>query len=98
MAMPLHSHVAANARAAIDEIHAAVGVLAILHAGDMIEPADMAAAVRCIEAQLIVLGGAIDVAEAAEEQRLPIMTLAEVAARSRHRVRPQLTAIEGGRA
>lgn len=95
MGAPLHSRTASTARAAIDEIQAAVGIVALLHAGDVLDDADMAAAVRCIEAQLIILGGAIDVAVAPEDERLPILTLAEVAARFGHRRTTSLKLVGG---
>lgn len=95
----LHTRAAGQARAAIDEIQAAVGVLAILHAGDLITDADMAAAVRCIEAQLAVIGGALDVATRPEDERLPIMTLTEIVAEARRQSpRAGLQLVQGGKA
>lgn len=97
MGAPLHSRAAGLARAAIEDIQATVGVLALLHAGDRIETADMQSAVRSIEAKLQVLAAAIDIAADDEaclglgdQVRLPIMTLAEVAARARYRAQPTL--------
>lgn len=96
MSAALHTRAAGQARAAIDEIQAALGVVAILHAGDLLTDADMAAAVRCIEEQLIIIGGAIDVATAPDDERLPILTLAEVVARSQfRRARPSLKLVGG---
>lgn len=106
MAAVLHTRAAGQARAAIDEIQAAVGVLPILHAGDLLTDADMASAVRCIEEQLIIIGGALgadatsvagDVATAPDDERIPILTLAEVVARERYRRAPPRLSLVGGR-
>lgn len=82
----------------LDEISAAMGVVAMLNAEGELTHRDMRAAVTCVEKSLSAIGL---ITGAPRLQVLPLLTLGEVAARARYRAegqRPQLRAIDGGRA
>lgn len=97
MGVPLHTGTADKARAAIDDIRAAIGALWVFHASDLLTDSVIEVAVKGIEEQLIIIGGALDVATAPDDERIPILTLAEVVARSQRRAKPTLQLMQGGR-
>lgn len=66
------------------EIRAAIGIVALLHSGGVLSADDMRAAVTCIEQELTAIDRLSGTAPAANVP-LPLLTLAEVAARDRHR-------------
>ena len=76
------------------EIRAAVGIIAMLHAGGQLSAADMRAFVTSVEGDLVT----IERCAAGDTLRLPILTLAEVAARANCRAAARLQVIQGGRA
>lgn len=81
----------------LDEIRLAVGMIALLHSGNQLTAADMRAATALIDDEIGALQLALtDAKPAPTKVDLPIMTLAEVAARSQFRARPDLRVVESG--
>lgn len=77
--------------AATEEIRTAIGIIALLHAGEQLTAADMKAAVELIDRELLAIERAI---AAPTSRDIPILTLAEVAARATHRARPARPALQ----
>lgn len=89
------------------EIRAAIGIVALLNSGGVLSADDMRAAVTCIEQELTEIDRLSGASPQNAAVTLPLLTLAEVAARDRHRrngcetgrtaAKPnQLRIIEGG--
>lgn len=74
-----------------DEVRQTMGILALLHAGGELGDRDMANAVLIIERELT----AIVAVASGRAIALPVMTLADVAARATARANP-LSIIQGG--
>lgn len=83
----------------VAEIRAAIGAVALLQAGGELEMRDVANAVTIIDQELVALEQLA--AGAPQSCDLPVLTLAEVAARARFRDfvarPPRLRAIQGGK-
>lgn len=78
---------------AIKDVRQAVGIVALLQAGDELTRADMKAAVNVVDGALDRLVEFCRQATAPapfSATALPILTLAEVAARAKHRAAPHL--------
>lgn len=80
------------------EIRAAIGFIALLNAGGELEARDVANAVTIIDQELLAIERLSTGAPLYRD--LPLLTLAEVAARASHRAappRPALRSIQGGK-
>lgn len=79
----------------IDEIRACLKVMRILNSAGELDKASCHAGIDCIEQEL----AKIELQQAVNQDmvRLPVMTLAQVAAGAARDLRHRLTVIEGGR-
>ena len=78
---------------AIRQIRTTMKILGVLEAKGDIDRHEIATADASVEAALIVIERFAD----RDSDPMPILTLAEVAARAKARPRPSLVGIEGGR-
>jgi hypothetical protein len=85
--------VPATASDAIRQIRTAIKILGVLEAKGEIDRREIQTADAAIEAGLMVLERLMD-----GPQPMPVLTLAEVAARAKVRPKPALTCIAGDRA